>query len=522
MMKATRKSMRDTRRMSRHGAVSARPGSRARAYANGARDESGAVLVLALVFLIVVGGVVASLATWATNDLRNTTNFKSARQLQYAANDATQVAIQAIRYTPLLGTNQTLNASPPSYCWGNVSDPPQLPSIDGQTMAVWCSTVWNPSSANTRVVTFSTCPSSVSNAACAANPDLQAVVTFDDYPSGGAATSPTTAECVVYCGTGMTVDSWNSSPTVPTVATSAGLSPTTGHITGGTSVTIKGTGFVNGATTVNFVEESGGTPVGDNYVASVPASQVTVNSTSTQITAPTPGVTEGTTYYVTVTTPGGTSPYNSSAVFTYSAVAPSVTSINTGGNSTPGGSITGGTAVQITGTGFFSGATVNFIEESGGVAVTPAVSIPASYVTVNSATSMTAVAPAITIGSTYWLKVTTAGGSSTAVYTYVQYYPVVSGFGSGSATSGPTSGGTAVTITGTGFFTGTTVSLVEDLAGVAVTTINSSATNVVVVSPTTITFKTGAAPFGTLPGATFFITVTTPAGTSSGGPVFTY
>jgi hypothetical protein len=178
--------------------------------------------------------------------------------------------------------------------------------------------------------------------------------------------------------------------------------------------------------------------------------------------------------------------------------------------------------VQINGTGFFSGATVAFVEESGGVAVTPAVSIPASYATVNSATSMTAVAPAITVGSTYWLKVTTAGGSSTAVYTYVQYYPVVSGFGSGSATSGPTSGGTAVTITGTGFFTGATVSLVEDLAGLPVTTINSSATNVVVVSPTEITFKTGAAPFGTLPGATFFITVTTPAGTSSGGPVFTY
>jgi len=118
-----------------------------------------------------------------------------------------------------------------------------------------------------------------------------------------------------------------------------------------------GTGFVSGATSVNYVEESGGTPVGDNYVVSVPASQVTVNSTSTTATAPAPAVTEGTSFYVTVTTPGGTSPYNSSAVFTYSAVAPNVTSISTGGNSTPGGSITGGTAVQINGTGFFTGAT---------------------------------------------------------------------------------------------------------------------------------------------------------------------
>ena len=89
-------------------------------------------------------------------------------------------------------------------------------------------------------------------------------------------------------------------------------------------------------------------------------------TSSTSIMAPTLAVTEGTTFYVTVTTPGGTGAHNSSAVFTYSAVAPNVTSISTGGSPTPGGSIAGGTAVQITGTGIFTGATVNFVEETGG------------------------------------------------------------------------------------------------------------------------------------------------------------
>jgi hypothetical protein len=41
---------------------------------------------------------------------------------------------------------------------------------------------------------------------CAASPYLQAVVTFGDYPVGTSA--PNTAECVVYCGTSMTVNSW--------------------------------------------------------------------------------------------------------------------------------------------------------------------------------------------------------------------------------------------------------------------------------------------------------------------------
>ncbi len=74
------------------------------AHSDGRRDEAGAVLVLALLFVLVVGAVVGSIATWATNDLNNTAKFTSARTLQYAFNGATEVAVQNIRYTPLLAT----------------------------------------------------------------------------------------------------------------------------------------------------------------------------------------------------------------------------------------------------------------------------------------------------------------------------------------------------------------------------------------------------------------------------------
>ncbi len=165
--------------------------------------EAGAVLVLALLFLAVVGAIVGSLATWATNDLNNTSKFTSARTLQYAASSAAEVAIQNIRYTPLLAT--TAQGSPGA-CWSGTSSL----QIDNQNIDVWCTTVFNPTSPSTRVVTVDACLHGGTAAQCIANPLLEAVVTFDDYPTGSS--PPNTAACVVYCGTSMTVNSWTWSP----------------------------------------------------------------------------------------------------------------------------------------------------------------------------------------------------------------------------------------------------------------------------------------------------------------------
>ena len=93
------------------------------------RDEAGATLILALLFMVVIGLIVGALATWTSNSLTDTVAFAQVRSTQFALSSASQVAIQSIRYTPLLGTSpplppspQTLNASPPTYCWGTSAD----------------------------------------------------------------------------------------------------------------------------------------------------------------------------------------------------------------------------------------------------------------------------------------------------------------------------------------------------------------------------------------------------------------
>ena len=76
--------------------------------------------------------------------------------------------------------------------------------------------------------------------------------------------------------------------------------------------------------------------------------------------------------------------------------------------------------MTITGIGFYSGATVKFVAESGGVL---GASVPASS-TVNGPTSITAFAPPVGAAGTYYITVSTAGGTSAAgpidVFTYSQ------------------------------------------------------------------------------------------------------
>ncbi|MGK5068778.1 IPT/TIG domain-containing protein [Janthinobacterium sp. RT4P48] len=251
----------------------------------------------------------------------------------------------------------------------------------------------------------------------------------------------------------------------------SGISPTAGPTTGGTSVIINGTGF-SGTTAVTF--------------GATAASGFTVNS-ATQITATAPAGSAGT-VDVRVTTPGGTSATGAADQFSY-LVAPTVTSI-----SPTTGPAAGGNTVIITGTGFSTATAVTF-----GATAAP------GY-TVNSATQITATAPAGSAG-TVDVRVTSTGGTSATSaadqYTYVAA-PVVSSI---SPTSGPTTGGTTVTITGSGF-SGTT----------AVTFGATAATGVTVNSATQIT---ATAPAGS---GTVDVRVTTTGGTSatSAADQFTY
>jgi hypothetical protein len=141
---------------------------------------------------------------------------------------------------------------------------------------------------------------------------------------------------------------------------------------------------------------------------------------------------------VTVTTAGGTSLTAATTDdYTYVAPTPTITAI-----SPTSGPTAGGTSVTITGTGFVNGATVRFGATQ------------SATVTVNSATSITAVSPASLTAGPVTLTVTTSGGTvNFSSFTYNATAPTVSSFS-------PTSGGigfTLVTITGTNFLTGSTV-----------------------------------------------------------------
>ncbi len=357
-----------------------------------ARDEVGAVLILALIFLVAVSGMVLALAGSTSNNLLNSVHFTATRTVDNAASNAIQVAVQSIRYTPTLETGgiaQTLNASPPTYCWGS-SPPSSFANID-----VWCSTAWTPSSANSRVVTLSACPTFVTTdaAACALHPLLQEVVTFDDYPPGVSA--PNSGQCAVYCGTGITVNSLVWSPLVPTVSA---VNPSSGSITGQTGMTITGSGFVPNATTVNFVD----TNPTDNVI--IPASNVNVTSATT-LTATSPAITTtGTAYYVAVTTPGGTSAHTTASNFSYAPVKPTVTSL-----SPTTGQVQHGTSVTITGTGFVNGTngTPPVVTFTGGGG-----SFTATAVSVVGSTSITAISPTNAPAGAYVVSVTTTNGTS--------------------------------------------------------------------------------------------------------------
>ena len=239
------------------------------------------------------------------------------------------------------------------------------------------------------------------------------------------------------------------------------IAPNSGPVAGGTSVVITGTGFT-GATGITF----GGT-----------TASCTVDS-DTQITCTAPSHTAGT-VDVVVTVPGGSD--TSVGGFTY--LNPTIT--NLAPNSGP---VAGGTSVVITGTGFTGATGVTF----GG---------STASCTVDSDTQITCTSPAHAAGAVD-VVVTVPGGSATSVGGFTYIATSITGM---NPTSGPTSGGTTVVITGTGF-TGAT--------GFTFGGTNASCT---VDSDTQITCTSPAHTAGAVD-----VVVTVPGGSATSAGGFTY
>jgi glucose/arabinose dehydrogenase len=233
------------------------------------------------------------------------------------------------------------------------------------------------------------------------------------------------------CGGGLA-----STPNPPTPGSNpapsvASITPNTGTTSGGTTVTIMGTGFLSGAAVkVGGTSATGITVVnGTSITATTPAHAAgAVNVVVTNTDAQSGTMTGGYTY----TTPPPANP------------APTVTSItpNTGPTS-------GATAVTIMGTGFLAGATVKL----GGTSATG--------VTVVNSTSITATTPAHAAGAVSVVVTNTDAKSGTLTngYTYPAPPAPAPTVATITPNSGTTNGGTAVTITGTGFLAGASVKM---------------------------------------------------------------
>ena len=160
------------------------------------------------------------------------------------------------------------------------------------------------------------------------------------------------------------------------------------------------------------------------------------------------------------------------------------------------GSTVGGATVRITGAGFVAGASVRF-----GTVLSPSVTV------VNS-TAIDATVPANTVG-TVSVSVTNGAGTwgvGSNLFTYVAAPTVTSV----TASSGPAIGGTAVTITGTGFSAGASVRF----GGAA-----AAQGTVTVVNATTITVTTPLRAAGLVD---VVVTNTDASGSGTGAGLYTY
>ncbi|NYG98611.1 hypothetical protein BJ979_001237 [Schumannella luteola] len=250
----------------------------------------------------------------------------------------------------------------------------------------------------------------------------------------------------------------------PQAPTTSNLAPATGPTAGGTNVTITGTGF-SGATGVTFGGDAG--------------TAFTIVS-DTQITVASPAHAAGGVPVVVQHPDGASAPIT----FTYTVATPVIGSITPNTGSTAGGDV-----VRITGTALGDASAVSF----GGSAGTGITRVDADTIDVTT--------PAHAAGAVN-VTVTTPGGTSaplTGGFTFLQPAPQPT-IGGIAPLSGPTGGGTSVTITGTGF-TGTT-------GADAVTFGGTPATSYTVDSDTQITAVTPAHAAGAVD-----VAVTAPGGT---------
>ena len=217
----------------------------------------------------------------------------------------------------------------------------------------------------------------------------------DDNTTTVATTVPTTTVTIVATTVPTTTETTVATTTtaLPTVTS---ISPSTGSLAGGGTITIYGTGFSNDLGGVTF--------------GSIASTSFNVIS-DTEVTAPAPADATAGTVDVTVITDSGTSSTSIADEYTYSATATTTVPV-VSGISPSYGPVSVNTPITITGTGFTGATSVTI----GGTA--------ASSFTVVSDTQITASTPASSTAGQVDVTVTTPSGPSSTVaadsYTFAE------------------------------------------------------------------------------------------------------
>ena len=145
------------------------------------RDDSGAVLVLALIFMIVIALVLVAVVSFAGDGLASTTNLVEQQSLEYRSSGAMQIAIQTVRYTDT--TFPTYPSAIPTSCFSSNAGVPV--GQNSPPVYVDCQTVMHAQlPANTEIsreVYFYACSTSSTNCS-STNYTIEATVDFVDGP----------------------------------------------------------------------------------------------------------------------------------------------------------------------------------------------------------------------------------------------------------------------------------------------------------------------------------------------------
>jgi hypothetical protein len=178
------------------------------------RDESGAILVLALIFMVATALLITGLTAWEGNDIKNVGSLTSARNALNAADGAIQTAIANTRYEY---PSSAILSSTGSFCPSSGSSQPSTNPFasNGPPIVVWCKASTNlnqcPNIQNTLIpgcsrteTLFAYPKTQCTSTSCSGAPYMESEIVFDDWSAqGNNDCSPTGTPTT--CGSTMTV-----------------------------------------------------------------------------------------------------------------------------------------------------------------------------------------------------------------------------------------------------------------------------------------------------------------------------